>query len=1102
MKKSAFAFGQFWGILLLALLVVPASIHVSAQNRNAGEIRGTVTDPSGARVPEVTVTITNTLTGVTTRIQSGNTGVYDAPSLEPGEYSLAFTKQGFKKYTRTGIVLHVEAITVDAVLEVGSLSQEVTVKGAVPQVETETSERRTTLTAVTIVDLPNVGRNWYDVTGQLPGVSPGGSAGTVSSGTAQDASGQGVGVNGGAGWQENWLVDGGVGTFPVSQNPDLLQMPLEAISEINFSLSNFNAEYGNGDAVFNVITKSGTNRFHGSLFEFVQNDKLEARNFFSPSVPALRWNEYGGTIGGPIRHDKTFFFFSYQRNPTNVPSPSFYTYATPAMRQGNFSVDPGLPAVFDPASLTFVNGQATKTPFLNNIMPQSRIDKVATAVQNYFPLPNIPGAGIYNNYYFNTENPTTTTYYNGKVDYNLSKGNRVTGSVMVVPQDSYSNSPVCPMNCTGDHIQETQGQFTDVWTFGPTVLNEFRFGMVREGGKWTSGDIGDGYPQKIGLQGAAANAFPNISIDGTVPMSIGAGLFAVLGFATYTPSDTLTWVKGKHILKFGGEYNRWQDNQAWANIDAGDYDFSGIFTTDPNPLDLSPTGLGYADFLLGLPDSWGVSMSPETGLRAWNAQAFAQDDYKITPHLTLNVGVRYQIQSGWSEIHNRFANFDPNLTNPATGGLGAICYAGESFGGHDCPTAQEETVPDVFAPRIGFAWSPKNAWSVRGGYGIFDLMWGANSYTSGWTPGWAIQGSLQTTDQLTPVFQFSQGPPPGSVIYPTSASRTPDMLNGQGVTYIPYHTPVPYTQQWHFDVQHQIRGGIVIDAGYVGTRGVHLLFGRDSNQVAADLLGPGNTQPLRPYPQYLGIGTNFYDGFSNYHSFQLSAKKEFSRGLSFIANYTLSKTLDTTTSPGWCCSSDTWQSAYDPKANYGLALSDVPQLLNGSFVYDLPVGSGKTFLNRGGILNGVLGGWRLSSTFQLHSGLPFTPTMGTANLSSSLAGAWFPDRLSKGTLAKPSINLWFDPNAFAQPAPYTFGNSGRDILRGPGFRNMNLALAKNFRIRLLGDGGRLQVRADAYDVFNHANFGMPDASINVAGTGIISSAITQRNFQLGAKISF
>jgi hypothetical protein len=297
---------------------------------------------------------------------------------------------------------------------------------------------------------------------------------------------------------------------------------------------------------------------------------------------------------------------------------------------------------------------------------------------------------------------------------------------------------------------------------------------------------------------------------------------------------------------------------------------------------------------------------------------------------------------------------------------------------------------------------------------------------------------------------------------------------------------------------------VVIDAGYVGSRGVHLGFGRDLNQVPPQLLGPGDAQSRRPYPQFAGIGASFFDGFSAYHSFQLSARKQFSYGLTFVANYTLSKTLDTGTGSGWGGTQniDTWQNTYNPRANYGLSTLDIPQLLNGGFVYELPFGYGKALLNRKGVVDSILGGWQLSTTFQLHSGIPFTPIMGTANLSGSLAGNWYPNRLAKGTLANPSINLWFDPTAFAQPAPYTFGNSGRNILRGPGFRNMNLSLAKSFRIRALGESSRLQIRMDAYDVFNHPNFGMPNTGIGTPGVGVISSALTNRNIQLGAKLSF
>ena len=1070
-----------------------------AQNRNAGEIRGTITDSSGAHVPDATITITNISTGVSIQVVSGTTGVYDAPSVEPGNYEVVVTKAGFKRFARSGIVLHVEAITVDAVLQIGSLTQEVTVRGAVPLVQTETSERSATFTESTVMELPNVGRSWFDLTGQLAGVNPGGGSGGS---TVQDASGQGVGVNGTAGWQVNWLTDGGITTLPVSQNP-VVMIPLDAISEINFSTSNFSAEYGNGAAVFNVITKSGTNQFHGSLYEFVQNDKFEARNFFSPSLTPLRWNMYGGTIGGPIRRNKAFFFASFQSNPTNYYAPTFYTFPTLAMRKGDFS-DPNLPPIYDPASTACANGNCTRNAFQGNMIPQGRFDPVAANIQNYLPQPNLPG--LFNNYYFAGPNPSSSYAYNGKVDYNVSASNRLMGSFMYNPGSSFSSAPTCPMassgssGCQNSTGETSQAQITDTWTFNPTVVNETRISYLRQFGLYSTPDLDQGYPEKIGLPSAPANSFPNISIDGAVPTSIGGGLFALLATNAFEYSDTLTWIKGKHILKFGGEFNKWQSNGAWGSVDSGDYDFSGIFTTDP--ANGFSGGLGYADFLIGLPDSWGVTMQPETGFRSWNFQGFAQDDYKVTPHLTLNLGVRYQLQAGWTEVHNRYGNFDPHLLNPGTGTLGAMCFAGQTFEGHHCPRAEQKTVPDIFDPRIGFAWSPKNGWSLRGSYGTFELMWGGNSFLSGWAPGWVTQGSLTTTDMMTPVFQFSQGPPPGSVIYPSAALRTPTMLNGTGTTYNPYDTSAPYFQQWHLDIQHQLRGNIVIDAAYVGTRGLHLLFFRDMDQVPANLLGPGDTQSLRPYPVYYGIGADLYDGVSNYHSFQLSAKKEFSYGLSFIANYTIAKVLDAQTTPGFCCSGDTWQDAHDWRANYGPATMDIPQLLNGSFVYELPVGSGKTLLNRHGVLNGVLGGWRLSSTFQLHPGLPFMPTMGTPNLSSSLAGAWYPDRVCSGGLANANINLWFDPNCFVQPAPYTFGNSGRDILRGPSWKNMNLSLAKNFRIRPFGEAGRLQVRADAYDVFNHPNFGMPDASIGTDGVGVISSSNTNRNLQLGVMLSF
>ncbi len=780
-------------ILVGVLFILPSTLPLFAQNSNTGEIRGTVTDASGARLAGARVAVTNTDTGVTTLVVAGKSGVYDAPLQPVGRYSIEFSKEGFKNFVRRGITLHVETVTVDAVLSVGSASQSVTVTADIPLIQTETSDRSAVFSEKTINDVPNVGRSWYDILGQLPGVNPG---------AAQDASGQSVGVNGAAAFQENFLVDGGVNTLPVSQNPEQ-QTPLDAIAEVDMSTSNFSAEYGNGVAVFNVITKSGTNKFHGSLYEFLQNDALEARNYFSPSVTPLRWNMYGGTIGGPIRRDKAFFFFSYQSNPYIADTPSYYTFPTAAMRAGNFS-DPSLPIIYDPATYNPATG--TRTAFPGNIIPKNRFDPVAAKIQAYFPSPNLPGTG--NNYYYVQRNTQTAMSYNGKIDYNLSGANHLSGSFMFSPGSSFNPAPTCPMGTSGTSgCQKTSGmgssfQITDAWTISPKLVNEGRISFLRQHGIYSTPDQGQGFPAKIGLPNPPADTFPNIGIGGVASTGIGGGLYATLNFNSFMYSDTVTWLFGKHAFKFGGEFDKWQNNQAWANIDSGDYDFSGVFTQDPsnpNP----PVGVGYADFLLGLPDSWGVSMQPETGLRAWNVQAFAQDDYKVTPQLTVNLGIRYLRQSGWSEVQNRMANFDPTLPNPGTGTLGAVCFAGQTFAGHKCPRALPQTV-GLFQPRIGFAWSPKETWSIRGAFGVFQMMEGANNYTTGFAYGWSIQGGITSGDNLTPVFRLFQGPPPGSIIYPSAALRTPGGLNGQGIGYIPNNTPASYVQQYQFDIQHQI----------------------------------------------------------------------------------------------------------------------------------------------------------------------------------------------------------------------------------------------------------------------------------------------------------
>jgi hypothetical protein len=349
---------------------------------------------------------------------------------------------------------------------------------------------------------------------------------------------------------------------------------------------------------------------------------------------------------------------------------------------------------------------------------------------------------------------------------------------------------------------------------------------------------------------------------------------------------------------------------------------------------------------------------------------------------------------------------------------------------------------------------------------------------------------------------LAQGP--GLPIYPTAKTRTASLLNGTSISYYPYNAPIPYIQQAHLDIQHQVHG-FLVDAGYVWTRGIHLPLFADYDQVPENrlLAGAADEELEEPYPQYTGLSGNLYDGVSNYNAFELTVKRNFSNGLLLTANYTWSRAMDTeTVSNLYGGNSGLIQNTYNLMANYGPGDYDMPNIFNFEAVYQLPVGSGKRFVNRGGILNGVIGGWQISSVLQVHSGSPFTPTMGTANLSGSLGNYWYPNRIANGTLPNPSISEWFNPAAFVEPAAYTFGDSGYDILFGPSYKDLDLSLSKSFPIRKLGEGAKFEIRADAFDSLNNPNFGFPNSSTGTAGVGVISSANTNRLIQLGAHLTF
>jgi hypothetical protein len=1122
--------------LLAGVLTLLLTIAAAAQNRTLGEISGTVTDAAGARVAGAQVSLLDVLTGVETKITTDKSGVYDAPKLVPGTYTATVSKEGFKNSQQANILLRENSILVNAVLEVGSVTQTVSVTATPTLLQTESAEARTDISSELLMQLPNIGQSEFGYQALMPGVQPSGEGGS-SNGLENNGW---VSFNGTQSNTQNWTMDGGTRTV-ATQGVDWALVPPDGTQEINYLTGNFGAEYGNGFGEFNVTTKSGTNSWHGSAYEYVQNNIFKARNYFSQPVPVLasRWNEYGGTVGGPIMKNKAFFFFLYEFNPTYSKSANYFTEPTPAMLTGDFS---GLPTtVYDPNSLTTVGGVLTRTPLPGNKIANGTtpIDPVARAILPYLPVANFPlatqtgctAAGVLptacfaNNLYYPGYTQNNTEWFLGRFDYDFTPNNRATLTFM--PTHDYNPShgnPGAPLN--SDRLVagwSIPGQVSDFWTIRPNVVNEARLAISRWSDNSTFADYNQGYMAKIGLAqvGDVSALFPSLSWSG--------GAIGISGFNSETPSfsgdmayvtsDIVTYVKGRHILKFGGEFDRYQYNIN--DFGAEGFSFSGADTRNP-ALGSASTGVGFADFLYGGVAGWSNNVITTQGFRSWTMQEFAQDDFKPRPNLTLSLGVRHIILAGWSEHNGENVNYDPYLSNPSAANpsiLGAMCYGPST---PQCPTLPKTRYGN-FAPRFGAAYEPRPNMTIHAGYGIY---YQENSYqsfgASNKGKGWGQTGSTSSLDNVHPAFQLSNGPAP-YYIFPSAATRQPGTYNGQGIQYSPYNENFGFVQQWRVEVQQALRGKFVANIAYVGLHGNKNPYTRSINQVPQSLLyhnavAGTNMNLYRPNPNFLAINTNINDGSSLYNGLQFGLRKEFSTGMSLLANYTFSRTLDNGSSSGanGGVNIDAIQNDYNLNANWARAINDTPSVFTTGLVYPLPVGYGRSFLNQKGIFDEVLGGWRVSTIVMLHSGLPFTPIIGTGNQSGAQDGSWYPNvvgnPLAAGTIAANptcvaptaihTVAAWFNKCAYVTPPAGQFGDGTRNSVRGPGMEQFDASISKSYRIPILGDAGAFELKADALNVFNHTNLLNPSASIGTAAAGTISSAQTARNLQFGAKIIF
>ncbi|HZU21480.1 MAG TPA: TonB-dependent receptor plug domain-containing protein, partial [Terriglobales bacterium] len=898
----------------------------------------------------------------------------------------------------------------------------------------------------TVITAPTVGTDWRsELTQLIPGVNTGGGSG--------QATGQSIGVNGTQSYNVNFLTDGSSATAPRDYNGSNYYMPLDAISEVSINSSNAPAQYGNGLTSINVITKSGTNQFHGSAYEFVQNTALNARGFYNSTGPKAveHWNNYGGSIGGPIVRNKLFFFFAYQRNPSSSPTSGLYSYPTAAMEAGNFYGIPG----------------ATGSAFSSSGTLLGTYDPVALKLQAYFPAAGAPGwiAGCpgpvnpsasnpqtcptTNNYIFNGTSPNTDTWYTGKVDYNISDKQKVSFSMNYFPTvSSYvPPDPLYPNDATAFSQGLTDNltaQVTYVYTISPTMLNEFRLGGSRELDSYKPPSLGKNDPATLGLEpaygtNAPANVFPRITIDqgadvGSMVLGAGNGngnIDAVLGQGVYNVSDVVTLVRGRHTIKVGGEYDKiYQNYTSWGDLSSGSFEFNG-----------GVTGIPYADFLAGDVYGWYVYESDATSAHSWQSALFTTDDFKVTPHLMLNLGLRWQVQGGWGVNHNLFGNYDPILPNPANGGAytGAILYGGQGDKQYGGSIGKLETIQNTdwkeFAPRVGFAWSPRDKWSIRASYGIFDAPRDAENYTDGalglgFNPHNNGHGGYVYGQSA---FPLSVGPPPGTVVFPTLATLSPTIANYSSVEYYPRNMPTVYVQNFLVSVQRSLPGDMLIDTSYVFTHGTNLNFATDINQAPVSQLGCTGYNCGNPNPVFNAIQAQIYDGWSNYNALQIRLQKRFSHGLNFQVNYAYSKSLDTGTGNGHGSGIDIYQNAYDPKANYGLSDFNATHTLAGQIAYEVPFGAGRRFAAHG-LVDEVLGGWRISSVFQYHSGVPFTPVIQGSIASGidpglapslSAGSTLYPELVGNPSVSNQSIHQWFNPAAFANPAPGTFGDLGR-----------------------------------------------------------------------------
>ncbi len=1129
--------GKTRTLLLAALSALPVF-----SQQGTGTISGIVTDAQNAVVSGADITVRNVGTNFTFKTKANETGFYTAPGLAVGEYEVLAEMAGFKRSVRSGITLQVnQNAQVDLRLEVGQVAETVEVSGQAPLVNTTNATVGEVIENRRVADLPLNGRGALALTLLTTGVIS--NAGPTNSGFGdRGIQISSISINGSPNSMNAQMLDGSnnilsyVGEVGVPPAVD-------AVEEFKVQSGSMSAEFGfTAGGTINLVTKSGTNQIHGSLYEFLRNDKFDARNSFAPNKLPFRYNQYGGTVGGPIRKDRTFGFFNFEDYRSRRSNPRIASVPLPEWRQGDFSnlraVSGALIPIYDPATTRAnPNGSGqVRDLFPGNVVPRNRFDPITPKIVDLWPLPNRPPQNAFTqalNFQDAAKSTIDWRQWNFKVDHRFSERNsmfvRYTSAQHQPFSDSFFLDPTAGGN-RRDNQTNRNAVVSDTHTFSPTLINDLRVGIMRQSFIFVAVNFGEGWPRKLGLPAIVPNdQMPLINFGFG---EVGGGAAGNRGSLNWDIQDMVTKITGNHTIKIGYNHRILQGGNLQGAALSGNYAFAGLTT---NPQVPAGTGSNMAQFLLGEVSSASINRILGNSWHGFSSSAFVQDDWKVTRRLTLNLGFRYDFQQKPYERHNGHINFDYLGRDPVSGFQGRVVYAGvdgqpRSF--------LNEDYNDV-APRFGFAWDIFGSGKTvfRGGYGIFypPIFWrnflGDTNLFSTSTTTYAAQGAGLRA------FIFSQGFPFAPIESP-GAKAGPSALLGQGVATTESDKTTPLTQQWNASLQHELRGWL-FDVTYSANKGNHFIasgynlnaLSPEQRQSLGRVLLDVVPNPLRgqvpgglgaatvtrertllPFPHYQGVSIR-NPRYGNYlsHQLQINAKKRMTNGLLVHWAYTTGKKMSDGVAvpvdfgPVEQTNENGFQDGlFNRKLNKALDPADVSQRSVVSLLYELPFGKGKWFNPSSEVVNKIIGGWQINMINVIQTGIPLT-VRGANNFAADR-----PD--STGQSAKidnPTRERWFNTEVFRNPPDFFLGNVGRTTpdVRHPGAVNFDVSLIKNTYIK---ERFRVEFRAESFNIENRVNLGLANDTFsagpdrrNISSTfGTVNSSRDARIVQLAMKVIF